>query len=219
MGRDYHSPPRHGDGTLLRQAVPRAKLRTLLAVLSLGGLLRPSCRPRGLTPSGLCCSHDVPPAPLSPGCRRTRWSRIFDGQVTMPYRERGACISQGGYILLPGPSGPSGAQVPLVPRVPLVPQVPRCPRSLPSQLEQKVPPTRVSQAPAPRSPWSPWTGVPRIFLKNKSRYEKIKYIHWLQNHFLEKFARGGYLGLKNRPLVSGGTGVPFSWLKAPRVKK
>lgn len=131
MGRDHHSPPRHGDGTLLGQAVPRAKLRTLLAVLSLGGLLRPSCRPRGLTPSGLCCSHDVPPAPMSPGCRRTRWSRIFDGQVTMPYRERGACISHGGYILLPRSYGCLG-----------------CPRSLVSPLEQKVPPTQVPQAPA-----------------------------------------------------------------------
>ena len=99
MGRDHHSPPRHGDGTLLLAGTPQTKLRTLLAVLSLGGLLRLPCRPRGLTPSGLCCPHDVPPAPLSRGCRRTRWSRIFDGQVTMPYRERGACISQGGYIL------------------------------------------------------------------------------------------------------------------------
>jgi len=128
MGRDHHSPPRHGDGTLLLAGTPQTKLRTLLAVLSLGGLLRLPCRPRGLTPSGLCCPHDVPPAPLSPGCRRTRWSRIFDGQVTMPYRERGACISQGGYILLPrspGPSGAPGASCPSAPSCP--PQVHRVP--------------------------------------------------------------------------------------------
>ena len=130
MGRDHHSPPRHGDGTLLLAGTPQTKLRTLLAVLSLGGLLRLPCHPRGLTPSGLCCPHDVPPAPLSPGCRRTRWSRIFDGQVTMPYRERGACISQGGYILLPRSLGCL-----------LSPGYPG------ATLEQKVPPTRGTRVP------------------------------------------------------------------------
>ena len=127
MGRDHHSPPRHGDGTLLLAGTPQTKLRTLLAVLSLGGLLRLPCLPRGLTPSGLCCPHDVPPAPLSPGCRRTRWSRIFDGQVTMPYRERGACISQGGYILLPRSPGPSGASCPSALSCPSGPSGASCP--------------------------------------------------------------------------------------------
>jgi hypothetical protein len=184
MGRDYHSPPRHSDGTLLLAGTPQTKLRTLLAVLSLGGLLRLPCLPRGLTPSGLCCPHDVPPAPLSPGCRRTRWSRIFDGQVTMPYRERGACISQGGYILLPR----SLRSLLFL----------GCLGCLVSQLEQKVPPTQGTRRP-PHVPQAPAGKNQNLFMVTD--FVKLN-LHI--SFIFQKNLLGGTWGFKNRPLVFRG---------------